>query len=422
MRALASLDDTWEYSVSANPTPLAVIPAHVSADSVLPFAFGFGQSTDLEPYSALVSAVHKGPRIFYALDAFPGPKPAWVIRKAADLRRVYLDTEHFSNWGFAGFGELINESWGLVPAETDPPLHQLHRAFVNPIFTPKALARLDGKIHEIAREYIAKFKDNGECDFMKDFAFEFPIKVFMELMGLPLDKTDLFLKWERGLLHSKTIEDVISATRSVVDYLRFEIEDRKKNPNDDLLSYGVQGRIGERPLTEDELVGFAFNLFIGGLDTVSAHMGLQFRHLAEHPDHQRIVRDNPDKIPNAVEELMRAYAGSNTFRICVKETELCGQKIMPGDKVAMMVIFAGRDPDEYEQPDVIDFDRNAKHLSFAFGPHLCVGIHLARRELRTGMEEFLRAIPEFTIKPGAKITTLLSGVLQPTSLPLVWQA
>ncbi len=407
--------------MSVNAAPPIAIPAHVPADLVLPFPFGFGQKSELEPYSQLVPAIHEGPRIFYAIDAFPGPKPAWVIRKAADLRRVYLDTEHFSNKGFAPFAGLIGDTWGLVPAETDPPLHALHRTFVNPLFTPKAMERLEGKIREIAREYIAKIKDKGECDFMKDFAFEFPIKVFMEFMGLPLDKTELFLKWERGLLHSDTIEGMIASTHSVVDYLRSEIEDRKKHPTDDLLTFGVEGKIGDRPLTDDELMGFAFNLFIGGLDTVSAHMGLQFRHLAEHPEHQRIVREHPEKIPDAVEELMRAYAASITFRTCTKETELCGQKIMPGDKVAMMVNFGGRDPEEYDNPNQIDFDRKPKHVSFAFGPHLCVGIHLARRELRIGMEEFVKAIPEFTIKPGAKITTLLYGVLQPTSLPIVWK-
>jgi cytochrome P450 len=401
------------------PGPAA--PDHVPADLVRPYAFAFGATSEVEPYSTFIPPIHEGPPIFYTLDAYPGPSPAWVIRKTADMRRVYLDTEHFSNNGFSPFAMLIGESWGLVPAETDPPLHGLHRAFVNPIFTPKATDKIDQNIRDIARDYVLRFKNKGECEFMSEFAFEFPIKVFLGLMGLPLEKTKEFLKWEMGMLHGHSMEEVAAATRSVVDYLRQEIEVRRKTPTDDLISFGINGRIGDRPLTDDELMGFVFNLFIGGLDTVSAHMGLHFRHLAENVANQRILRENPAKIADGIEEMMRAFGGTTTFRTCIKETEVCGVTIKPGDKIAMATTLAGRDPEEFDQPNVVNFDRKPKHVSFAYGVHLCVGIHLARREMRIAMEEFLREIPEFTVAPGATITTLLSGVIQPSTLPLVWK-
>lgn len=399
-----------------------VIPDHVPPELVLDYPLEFGAMSDKEPFSELVPQIHENPPVFYSKHVYPGRTPGWVVRRTADLRKVYLDTEHFSNKGFAPFARLIGENWGNVPAETDPPEHALYRAFVNPIFTPKAMAKLEEGIREIAREYIANFKAKGECEFMEEFAFEFPIKVFLQLMGLPLSLTPKFLEWEFGLLHSSDMAEVAQATRNVVTYLREQIADRRINPTDDLVTYGVQGIIDGRPLTDDELVGFTFNLFIGGLDTVSAHIGLFFRHLASHPEHQNTLRQNPAMIADAVDELMRAYGGVTTFRTCTKETQVAGVTIKPGDKVAMSVTLAGRDPEEYERPNEIILDRKPKSVSFAFGPHLCVGIHLARRELRIAMEEFLAAIPEFHIKPGAKITTYLFGVMQPTTLPLEWKA
>ncbi|GLV23907.1 cytochrome P450 [Sphingobium sp. TomTYG45] len=411
---------TTDRSSISVDIPHREIPDHVPPELVHPYAFGFGKKTEEDAYLTLIPPIHAGPPIFYALDAYLGGQPAWVIRRAADLRKVYLDTEHFSNRGFAPFAGLVGENWGLLPAESDPPLHGLHRAFVNPKFMPKSIRKSEEQARVIAREFIDKFKNDGECEFMSAFAYEFPIKIFLGLMGLPLDKTKLFLSWIDGLMHSGHADEMISATRAVTAYLKEEMDDRRTNPRDDLLTYGVVGKIGDRPLTDDELTGFAFNLFVGGLDAVSGHMGSLFRHLAEDQANQRLLRERPEKIPDAVSEMMRAFAGSNTYRICTKETQLCGQIIKPGDKVQMMVSLAGRDPEEYEDPNSINFDRKPILLSFATGPHFCLGVHLARMEMRIAIEEFLREIPSFRIKPGAKVTTILSGVVQPEALPLVW--
>lgn len=396
------------------------IPNHVPPELVLPYPFGFGKITEDDPFLTHVPEMHAGPPIFYAIDAYLGGQPAWVVRRAKDVRQIYMDTEHFSNKGWAPFAGMIGEDWGLLPAESDPPLHALHRAFMNPKFMPGSVKKLEAQARQIAREYIDHFKGNGECEFMSEFAWEFPIKIFLGLMGLPLNKTKLFLGWIESLMHGSNAEEMISATRAVVAYLNEEIDKRRACPQDDLLTYGLTGKIGDRPLTDDELTGFAFNLFVGGLDAVSGHMGSLFRHLAEDGDNQRLLRERPEKIPDAVTEMMRAYGGSNTYRICVKETTVCGQIIRPGDKIQMAVSLAGRDPEEYKEPNRIDFDRKPNLLSFATGPHFCLGIHLARMEMRIAIEEFLNAIPTFQVKPGGKITTLLSGVLQPKNLPLVW--
>lgn len=401
--------------------PEQPIPAHVPADLVRPFPFVFGTITEQDPFRELADSVHQGPDIIYAPHAYPGGTPAWIPRRTEDMRAIYYDTEHFTTRDFSPFAKLVGESWINSPVELDPPDHGPFRSMVNPVFTPKAMAQLEDKIRAYAVGYIDAFAARGECEFMGDFAFEFPIKVFMELMGLPQDRTAEFLDWEMNLLHNHDLSKIAAATRSVVDFLRGEIDKRRSDPTDDLITYGVQAQMNGRSLTEDELVGFTFNLFIGGLDTVSTNMGLHFWHLATHPQDQATLRADPKKIPNAIEELMRAYGAVTTFRTCKKEIEVRGVKFMPGDKIAMSTTLAGRDANEFDDPTAIRFDRKPRHVSFGYGPHICVGMHLARREMRIAMEEFLARVPDFRLKPGHQVRCHL-GMIQPVELPLVWQS
>jgi cytochrome P450 len=399
--------------------PEPTIPDHVPPSLVRPFPYVFGMTTSEDPFGDWAAAVHEGPDIFYAPHAYPGGSAAWVVRRAEDLRKIYLDTDTFSSKDFSPFAKLAGDTWTNTPVEIDPPEHAKYRAFINPLFTPKAMAKLDEKIRSYAAEYVENFREKGSCEFMEDFAFEFPIKVFLELMDFPLSNTKQFLEWEYGLLHEMDMWKIAEATRNVVGFLREQIEDRRKNPRDDIISYALGVEIDGRKLTEDELVGFSFNLFIGGLDTVSTNMGHQFLHLARNPQDQKLLKDNPKLIPNAIDEMMRAYAAVSTFRTCTKETEFGGVKMMPGDKVMMSTTLAGRDPEEFPNPEQVSFDRKPRLLSWGFGPHMCVGMHLAKREMRIAIEEFVNRIPEFSVKPDHQVEYHL-GMIQPVTLPLVW--
>jgi len=402
--------------------PEPTIPDHVPASLVKHFPYIFGMTTKEEPHLDWAPKVHaEDPEIFYAPHAYPGGTPAWVVRRMDHLREVYFDTDTFSSKDFSPYAKLVGETWINTPVEIDPPHHAKYRKMANPLFTPSAVSALDDKIRQYAVEYIEAFRSRGECEFMAEFAFEFPIKVFLELMDFPLEHTRKFLEWEYDLLHVADMGKIAEATRNVVGFLREQIEDRRRAPRDDIISYTLAVDVEGRKLNDDELVGFAFNLFIGGLDTVSTNMGLHFTHLARNHEDQEFLRLNPGEIPHAIDELMRAYAAVTTFRTCTKETEFHGVKMMPGDKVMVSTTLAGRDPAEFENPGKVDFSRRSRHVSFGFGPHTCVGMHLAKREMRIALEEFLGRIPQFSIKPGHQVEYHL-GMIQPVTLPLVWKA
>jgi cytochrome P450 len=331
-----------------------------------------------------------------------------------------MDTAHFSNKDFAPFAQLVGDTWSSLPAETDPPMHALYRAMVNPLFAPRKIANLEQRVREIARQYLSTFQARGGCEFMSEFAFRFPIAVFLELMNLPFERVDEFLEWEMMLLHSADLGVIATGVRKVKAYLLGVIAERRSNPGDDFISFGIQAEVQGRKLTEDELFGFCFNLFIGGLDTVSTNMGLHFRHLAENPGHQDLLRGEPARIPAAVEELLRAYAAVTTFRTVVAPVKVHGVQLMPGDKVAMATTLANRDPEAFERPNEVLLDRNPRQYTFGTGPHRCVGAPLARRELIIAMEEILAKIPSFRIEPGKTIRTGIGMMIQPETVPLVW--
>ena len=405
-----------------DPMHLVPRPDHVPKNLVYPYPYILGATTKLPPHRFIPEIHANAPEVFWAERVYNGIRGAWVPRKLEHLHQVYNDNEHFCARDFAPFSKLLGEDWYLVPAEADPPIHATLRTMVNPVFTPKRMAKLEEKIRQYARDYILAFRDKGGCEFMAEFAFEFPIKVFLELMGLPQERMKEFLEWEHKLLHTPDLQEVTNGTRAVVDYLREQIEDRKKNPRDDLISFGVGVDKDGRHLSENELLGFCFNLFIGGLDTVSTNIAWQFWHLAQHPEDQQRLRDNPKLIPGAIDEMMRRYAAVSTSRECVKETTIGDVTVKPGDKVLLPTYLAGLDPEAYEDPQHVDLERGARHVSFGYGPHLCIGMHLARREMRIALEEFLTLVPEFSIAPDAEISYFLAAIMQPIELPLAWKA
>jgi len=407
-------------SRTSGPLTMATLPSHVSPDRVRPFPFHEGQSTTEHPFHGLIPKLLDGPDVFYTLDGYHHMGPLWVFRRYRDVATLFSDTEHFSCKDNAPFSELEGGNWHLVPSESDPPAHAFHRAMVNPLFTPKRMAEMEHSVREVAIDAIETFKDRGECDFMADMALKFPIAVFLNLMNLPMSQVDQFLEWETGLVRASTLEESRTATVEVIGFLREVIEARRKNPGNDLISYGLTTQLHGRRFDEDELLGFCFNLFIGGLDTVTTNMGWQARHLGEHLDHQATLRANPTQIPAAVEELLRRYAAVTPNRRCIKEVTVGDVRLMPGDIIALPTPLANNDASVFESPLEVRLDRNPRHLAFATGIHRCVGAPLARRELIIALQEMLSRLPEFRIKPGVEIVSHIGPIIQVDSLPLVW--
>lgn len=372
------------------------------------------------PYETIIPEIHRGPAAFFA-DNISIRQPGWVVRRAEDMRKIYSDAENFHKHGNTGFAQLIGEDWDIIPTELDPPVHTVFRKALNPIYSATQMMKLDTQVRERARLFIDAFKDKGECEFVRDFAIAFPITIFLDLIGLPQDRLNQFLEWEYQLLHGTDHEARITSVRSVKDLLLETIAERKKNPGDDLISKALQIEVDGRKWTDREIFGHTFNLYIGGLDTVTSNLSLHFRHLADNPKDQQTMRENTtQQNVVAIEELLRAYAAVSTNRIVSKPYELAGETLMPGEFVIMSTPLAGRDPEAYDNPQEVRLDRKPSHVTLGHSIHRCLGQHLARRELQTAIEEFVKAIPAFRVQEGYKVPFFLGNVIHVPELPLTW--
>jgi len=400
-------------------TQLFTPPSHVDPAGVQHCAL-FDRVISYEnPYETIIPEIHKGPAAFYA-DNIMFEQPGWVVRRHADIRRVFADWEHFTPRGMSGFPDLIGEEWDTIN-EIDPPLHTAIRSQVNPFFSPSKMMALEGQVRARARQLIDKFKDRGECEYLRDFSINFPISVFLDLYGLPQERMAEFYDLEQRLINGTSVEMRATALREIRAVLLETIEERRRNPGDDLISQSLKVEVNGRKWNDSELFGFVFTLYMAGLDTVTSNMGMHIHHLATHADHQQTMRTNgyEDNVV-AIEELMRAYAVVSISRFCAKETEIAGMKIMPGDAIICSTPLASRDPEAYDDPQKVRLDRRANHLTLGHSDHRCLGRHLARRELQIAHDEFVKAIPQFRVEPGYQVPFFLSNMMHIEELPLTW--
>ena len=344
----------------------------------------------------------------------------WVISTAANIRTVLQDPETFISSGNRPFGKALGENWVLIPIDLDPPEHTRMRSFMNPLFSPKRMAALAEKIENRAIELITPLQSEAGCSFNEVFARPYPVTIFLEMFGLPVSEMPRFVGWVEAIIHNQG-EVQLNAMRELRDYLANVIEERRRSPGEDLISQAVNAEIDGKALNYDEIMGMCIMLFMGGLDTVTSSLGFIFRHLAENPDQQELLRKSPEMIPTALEEFLRLYPIITTGRIASRDVEIGGAVIQKGQNVACPLAAASRDPAEIEGADKVDLTRFPnRHSAFGFGPHRCIGSHLARRELIVALEQWLKLLPPFRVAPGAELKAKGAGVVALESLPLVW--
>jgi cytochrome P450 len=358
-------------------------------------------------------------------DAAPGDWNVWYLTGFEDSREAFQRPEVFSNKVILAFIQE-SEQMPWIPITMDPPQHTKYRRLLNTWFTPTAAREMTPQIRARCVEVIECFRQNGRCDFVAEFARLFPTTVFMKMMGLPVEEAPTFLGWIERMMHATDATDPDGTVRAetrvnVIQYLGGLIAARKQEPREDLISHLIAADFEGRKLADEELMGISFLLYMAGLDTVAGMLSYIFRHLAERPGDRKLLRDDPGKIPDAVEEFLRYYAIVYTARLVTRDVEFAGCPMRAGDRVVLATPAPSRDPDGIPNAEKFVIDRREnRHLAFGAGPHRCLGSHLARTELAVAIEEWNRRIPDYRIAEGATITQHIGGVAGLDTLPLVW--
>jgi cytochrome P450 len=352
---------------------------------------------------------------------------AIVFSRLADIEMALKRTDLFSsNMDAVDLGNLRP----MIPLQVDPPNHAKYRRILDPLFTPREMAKREPAVAELVNEMIDRFADRGECDFHEEFAVPLPCTVFLQLLGLPLEDLDKFLEWKDGVIRPEGVtgydgrhEASVGVAQQIYDYFDRAIDEHIANPRDDVLSSMIAAQVEGQPLSREELLDICILFLIAGLDTVTDSLDCFFVYLARHPEHRRQLVEQPDILPHAIEELLRWETPvPGVARVAMQDVEVGGCPISKGERVSPLLGAANTDPAEFSDPDVVDFNRSPnRHRAFGGGPHRCLGSHLARMELRVAMREFHRRIPDYEIKPGTQLvfTAALRSV---ETLPLVFPA
>jgi cytochrome P450 len=340
-----------------------------------------------------------------------------------DNLKALQDYETFSSRTVHYLGDTTQK---MIPEELDPPEHTKYRKALSGHFTPHVVRTWEGEIRALCIELIDEFAARGSGDFTHDFAQKFPTTIFLRIMGLPIEQRDDFIERAHRILRTAAADDPTGAVRQgaageIIGDLAAVIAQRRAEPQEDLISHLLAEPIDDRPMAAEELYAMGFLLYLAGLDTVANVLTYSFKHLAENPGLRKMLAEKPEMIPDAVEEFLRFFSIASGARVVTKDTEFAGVHMKEGDRIVYCTAAAGRDPEQFPDPDTFVPDRRPnRHLAFGAGPHRCVGSHLARLELRIALEEWHKRIPEYRIPEGTTFREYVGAVAGLEALPLEW--
>ena len=370
------------------------------------------------PHEYMAALHDRCPPIFWSTGT---QSAGWNLIKHEDAFFMLRSAEYFTNEGGTPFPRDPANPFKLIPVEINPPQHRKYRNILDPMLSPQGISRLEGTIRKLANDLIDEVVDKGECQFDEAYGRPLPVSIFLDLMGLPQEMRDIFVAWAVDLLHATDPAVAGKAYWDICGYLEKAIEDKRKHPDEGAMSRIINGQINGEPINAQDVFGFTVFLFIAGLDTVFATLNNMWLWLAQNPAKRHEISARPDDIMAVNEELIRRFGVTFSGRTLLKDIEMRGVKMKAGDKVMSILPACNFDPEVFPNPLEVDFDRTRKPiLSFAGGVHSCMGAHLARLEIRIGLQEWLRRIPDFELKPGFTAEFRPGGVVGPEHLPLVW--
>ncbi|GLZ49058.1 cytochrome P450 [Actinomycetospora sp. NBRC 106375] len=376
----------------------------------------------------------------HAVGEWPAGPGFWAVTRYDDVRTVLRTPEVFSS--SLGATQIRDPEPGDLPfirrmiLNMDPPEHGRLRKLVTAAFTRRRLERFADDVAARARRLIDEVAGDGHCDLPSQVTDDFPLTNLAELMGVPESDRGLLLAWTNRVIgyqdpehadvvrdeHGRPVNPRSPAMLAEMFAYAGELADHKRrHPADDVMTALVEARVDGESLDDTELAMFFFLLTIAGNDTVRSALPGGVLALVEHPEQYRLVRERPDVLPQAIEEMLRWHPPVLTFRrTAARDTTLGGAEIAAGDKVVVYHVSAHHDERHFADPFRFDVTRDpCDHLAFGQGPHLCLGAHFARLQLRAFFGAFTGALPEVALdgEPRRLTSNFINGV---TRLPLRW--
>jgi cytochrome P450 len=352
----------------------------------------------------------------------------WAPITAELVREIAYDTDHFTSRAVVVSTAHIDAEapvGGAPPITSDPPFHALARRLLLPPFTPKHIEPLEEDVRKLCNE---RLDDMGEItpgetvvDAAVQYAAHIPVNVIARMLGFPVEDDELFREFVHHTLEGVNLEPEVRAEsfRQLDAYIDAQVEDHRLDPRDDLTSYLLDVELAGQKLSPDHVRGSIVLLLLAGIDTTWSAIGSSIWHLAAHPDDRRRLVAEPDLLPTAIEELLRAYAPVTMARMVAVDHDFHGCPMKKDEWVLLPFPAANRDPELFDRSDEVVIDRlENRHAAFGLGIHRCLGSNLARLELTVAVREFLARFPEFELADPAAVRWSVGQIRGPRSLPV----
>ena len=331
---------------------------------------------------------------------------AWLPTRYADVSAIAHDTEHFtSRTVVIGNGRPGEDAppapMGVAPPiSSDPPFHAIARRLMQPAFAPKAIGPYEDFTRKLCARLLDPFVGKSQIDISKDYAEHIPTLVIAHMVGFPQEDEERFREFVHTILEAvdKPVEERIEDFQPIMEYFEARINEHIEDPRDDLTSFLLNAEIAGQPLAPEHIFGTMVLLIVAGIDTTWSAIGSSLWHLAQHPEEAQRLRDEPELMPLAIEEFLRAYAPVNMARLVKEDFDYNGCPMKKDDWILLSFPAANRDPEVFDDPDQVIIDRKVnRHAAFGLGIHRCLGSNLARMEMRIAIEEFLARFDSFSL-------------------------
>jgi cytochrome P450 len=365
-----------------------------------------------------------------------GYRPFWTVSKYSDIVEIERQNDKFINWPRSNLVPIVEEERvrsGTGRGSTNPvrmiinmdsPDHRAHRNITQAWFLPPNLRKLEAGLDVLAKEFVDRMEAlGGTCDFVKDVAVWYPLRVIMMILGVPREDDKMMLALTQAVFGSsdpdmaggKTgVEVRQAAIQEFFRYFAALSVERRKNPTDDLATVIANAEIDGKPISEYEAMSYYFVVATAGHDTTSSTVAGGLLALMNNPSELAKLRGNPELLTGAVEEMLRWVTPvKHFFRTATEDYVLRGKQIKAGDSLMMCYPSANRDEEIFQDPFSFKIDRTPnKHLAFGHGAHLCLGMHLAKMEMRALYRELLSRVDSLDLvgEPAWVAASLVSGL------------
>ncbi|MEF7441513.1 cytochrome P450 [Paenibacillus lautus] len=333
---------------------------------------------------------------------------AWNVFKYEDVKAVFTNYEVFSSQGSSSSDDPIESS----VLRQDPPKHRQLRKLVSHAFTPRMIESLAPKIQEITTSLLDEAEKKGKMDIVADLASPLPITVIAEMLGVSMEYRERFKAWSDALVGDNP-DAYYQCQREMSEYFSEIAEDRRRHPQDDLITKLVEARIDNEHLTELEIIGFCILLLVAGNETTTNLISSAVLAFDSLPEVRAEVLGDSALLPGAIEEVFRYFSPVQLmFRSVKQDTVLRGQELKQGQFVYIWMASANHDEDVFDQPDVFNIHRNPNpHLGLGSGIHYCMGSQLARLESRIALQTLLDRYPEYRRDRSAELARMDSTMM-----------